>query len=54
MANGSWGSGTPLAQPFVIEKFEWQGDEDSLAAMAEDQERLRAIQETQDLKEEPK
>jgi hypothetical protein len=49
--NGSWGSGTPLTHPIVIEKFEWQGDEDALATMCEEQERLRAIKETQqDLK----
>jgi hypothetical protein len=41
--NGSWYSGTPLASPIVIEKFEWQGDEDSLAAMCEKNERLKTL-----------
>jgi len=46
MANGSWWSGTPLAEPIVIEHFEWVGDEDSLAVMCEEQERLREERET--------
>jgi hypothetical protein len=47
LENGSWYSGTPLPQPIVVEHFEWQGDEDSLAAMVEEQERLRAIKDAQ-------
>jgi hypothetical protein len=39
--NNSWHSGEPLARPIVIEHFEWLGDEDSLAAMCEQQEILR-------------
>jgi hypothetical protein len=41
ISNGSWKSGTPLPRPIIIEHFEWQGDEDALAAMCEEQERLR-------------
>jgi hypothetical protein len=53
MENGSWKSGTPLASPIVVDHFEWQGDEDSLAAMCEEQERLRSLKVTQqELKEE--
>jgi hypothetical protein len=49
--NGSWRSGEPLANPIVIEHFQWEGDEDALAAMVEEQERLRALKSTQqDLK----
>ena len=50
--NGSWYTAEPLANPIVIEKFEWQGDEDSLAAMCEENERLRLIKEAKDLKAE--
>jgi hypothetical protein len=39
--NGTWGSGLPLPNPVVIEKWEWFGSEDELAAMCEQQERLR-------------
>ena len=39
--NGSWYTGEPLAYPIVIEHFEWEGDEDKLAAMCEENERLR-------------
>jgi hypothetical protein len=49
--NHSWGSGEPLAQPIVIEHWEFFGDEDSLAAMCEEQERLKAIK---NAKQEPK
>jgi hypothetical protein len=45
--NGSWKSGTPLASPIVIPHFVWEGDEDSLAAMVEEQERLRLLKSTQ-------
>jgi hypothetical protein len=46
-ANGSWGTGTALPYPIVIEHFEWQGDEDSLATMCEENERLRVLKEAQ-------
>ena len=51
-ANGSWPDRTPLSRPIVIEKFEWLGDEETLAAMCEEQERLKALenQQEQDLK----
>jgi hypothetical protein len=39
--NGSWKAGEILPQPIVIEHFQWEGDEDSLAAMCEQQENLR-------------
>jgi hypothetical protein len=45
MENGSWWSGTPLAHPIVIEHWEWQGDENSLAEMCEQQENLRTQRE---------
>jgi len=48
--NGSWGSGAPLPSPIVIEKFEWLGDEDALAAMCEENERLREKQERENVK----
>jgi len=52
-ANGSWGSGNPLASPIIVEHFVWEGDEDSLVAMVEEQERLRALKTAQqELKEE--
>ena len=44
--NGSWKSGNPLPNPIVVEKFVWEGDEDSLAQMCEEQERLRLLKST--------
>jgi hypothetical protein len=42
-----------LASPIVIPHFVWEGDEESLAAMVEEQERLRALTSAQqDLKKE--
>jgi hypothetical protein len=40
-SNGSWYSGNPLASPIVIPHFVWEGDEESLARMCEEQEKLR-------------
>jgi hypothetical protein len=52
-ANGSWGSGDPLPSPIVIKHWEWMGSEDELAAMVEQQERLRSLKAAQkELKEE--
>jgi hypothetical protein len=48
MENGSWYSGEPLAQPIVIEHWEFEGDEDALAAMVEENERLREERERQE------
>jgi hypothetical protein len=39
--NGSWGSAAPLPQPIVIQRWEWMGSEDELAARCEANERLR-------------
>ena len=39
--NGSWQNGEVLTQPIVIEHWEWEGSEDELAAMCEQQEKLR-------------
>jgi hypothetical protein len=41
--NSSWGSGNPLASPIVIPHFVWEGDENSLARMCEENERLRLL-----------
>jgi hypothetical protein len=46
-ANGSWGSGDPLPNPIVVEHWEFEGDEDALAAMCEENERLRALKSAQ-------
>jgi hypothetical protein len=53
LANGSWGSDNPLPNPIVIEHWQWFGDEDALAAMCEENERLRALKSAQlDVKQE--
>jgi hypothetical protein len=50
--NGSWHRGEILPSPITIARWEWFGDEDSLARMCEENERLRAIKEAKDLKQE--
>jgi len=40
-ANGSWYTSAPLPSPIVIVRFQWEGDEESLAEMCEEQEKLR-------------
>ena len=39
--NGSWHRGEILPSPIIIPHFVWEGSEDELAAMVEEQERLR-------------
>jgi hypothetical protein len=46
--NGSWGNGAPLVSPIVVEHWQWFGDEDSLAALCEENERLRIEKEARE------
>jgi hypothetical protein len=45
--NGSWRNREPLAHPIVIEHWEFEGDENALAQMCEENERLRLLKSTQ-------
>ena len=49
--NGSWGNANPLPRPIVIEHWEWEGSEDELAAMCEEQQRLKALKGQQEQNE---
>jgi hypothetical protein len=52
ISNNSWHRGEILPSPITIERWEWFGDEESLAQICEENERLRAVKEAKDLKSE--